>query len=320
MKLNEVVGNIHKKFGKESIAGTKVDAEFLNSGSLGLNIALGGGWAKGRVAEISGWESSGKTTVALHAIAEAQKEGKIAAIIDMENAMDLDYAAALGVDIDLNNKLILSQPDDGETGIGIMLELMKCDDVGIIVFDSVGALQPKTINQAEVGDAKMGVAARLMSQELPKVTAAAKRSNCVVIFINQKREKIGIVFGNPETTMGGNALKYAASQRVDIRRTGSIKEEGEEIANATTAKVIKNKVAPPFRKAEFDIRYGEGIDRVGEILKLGVDYSVVNKSGSWYSYGTTKLGQGAEAVRNLLVDNPELCDEIEGKILKILAD
>jgi len=289
------------------------DVEVIPSGSLGLDIALGvGGYPRGRVVEIYGPESSGKTTLTLHAIAEAQKNGGIAAFIDAEHAFDRFYAEKLGVDID---NLIISQPDNGEQALEITDNLIRSGAIDIVVIDSVAALTPKSEIEGEMGDSKMGLHARLMSQALRKLTGSISKTNCTVIFINQLREKIGVMFGNPETTTGGNALKFYASVRIDIRRSTQIKDpDGSVQGNKTRVKVVKNKVAPPFRLAEFDIMYGEGISKVGEIIDLGVEYEIVKKSGSWFSYGDTKLGQGRDAVKALLLDNPELFEELEVKI------
>ena len=289
------------------------DVPTIPSGSLGLDIALGvGGYPRGRVIEIYGPESSGKTTLAIHAMAEAQKAGGIVAFIDAEHAFDRFYAENLGVDID---NLIISQPDYGEQALEIADNLISSGAIDIIVIDSVAALTPKSEIEGEMGDSKMGLHARLMSQALRKLTATINKTNCTVIFINQLREKIGVMFGNPEVTTGGNALKFYASVRLDIRRRTQIKDGDRVIGNRTKVKVVKNKVAPPFQIAEFDIMYGEGISKVGEILDLGVEYEIIKKSGSWFSYGDTKLGQGRDAVKALISDNPELAEELEGKII-----
>ncbi len=289
------------------------DVEAISSGSLGLDIALGvGGYPRGRVVEIYGPESSGKTTLTLHAIAEAQKAGGIAAFIDAEHAFDRFYAEKLGIDID---NLIISQPDNGEQALEITDNLIRSGAIDIVVIDSVAALTPKSEIEGEMGDSKMGLHARLMSQALRKLTASISKTNCTVIFINQLREKIGVMFGNPETTTGGNALKFYASVRLDIRRSTQIKDSaGAVLGNKTRVKVVKNKVAPPFRMAEFDIMYGEGVSKVGEILDVAVEYEIIKKSGSWFSYDETKLGQGRDAVKSIIKDNPELLDELEGKI------
>jgi recombination protein RecA len=315
------MGKIEKDYGKGSIMmlGSKPVEEvpIIKSGSISLDYALGiGGYPRGRVVEIFGPESSGKTTLAIHAIAEAQKLGGIAAIIDAEHAFDRFYAEKLGVDVE---NLIISQPDHGEQALEIADNLIRSGAIDIIVIDSVAALTPKAEIEGEMGDSKMGLQARLMSQALRKLTANISKTQTCCIFINQLREKIGVMFGNPETTTGGNALKFYASIRLDIRKTSQIKDGGEDITgNRVKVKVVKNKLAPPFRKAEFDIIYGEGISKIGEIIDLGVDYDIIKKSGSWFSYGETKLGQGRDSVKNILLDNPELWAEIEAKIVEKL--
>jgi recombination protein RecA len=319
--LQLTMDKIEKGYGKGTIMrmGDKVveDVPSISSGSIALDVALGvGGYPRGRVTEIYGPESSGKTTLAIHAIAEAQKVGGIAAFIDAEHAFDRFYAEKLGVDI---QNLLISQPDNGEQALEIADHLIRSGAIDIIVIDSVAALTPKAEIEGEMGDSKMGLQARLMSQALRKLAANINKTNTCCIFINQLREKIGVMFGNPETTTGGNALKFYASVRVDIRRTTQIKD-GEEIkGNRTRVKIVKNKLAPPFRKAEFDIMYGEGISKAGEIIDLGVDFEVVKKSGSWFSYGDTKLGQGRDAVKQLIKDNPELFEELEKKIIEKLV-
>ena len=286
----------------------------ISTGSIGLNLALGvGGYPRGRIVEIYGPESSGKTTLAIHAIAEAQKNGGIAAIIDAEHAFDRFYAEKLGVNTD---EMIISQPDSGEQALEIADQLIRSSAVDIVVVDSVAALTPRAELEGDMGDNKVGLQARLMSQALRKLTATINKTNTTCIFINQLREKFGITFGNPETTTGGNALKFYASVRLDIRRIGAIKDGEEVIGNQTRVKIVKNKVAPPFRKAEFDIMFGEGISRTGEIIDLGVECGIIKKSGSWFSYGDTKLGQGRDAAKRLLKENPELADELEAKIME----
>ncbi|SIQ05932.1 recombinase RecA [Maribacter ulvicola] len=320
--LKLTLDKMDKTYGKGAVMkmGDSVvaDVEVIPSGSLGLDIALGvGGYPRGRVIEIYGPESSGKTTLTLHAIAEAQKNGGIAAFIDAEHAFDRFYAQKLGVDID---NLIISQPDNGEQALEIADNLIRSGAIDIVVVDSVAALTPKSEIEGEMGDSKMGLHARLMSQALRKLTGSISKTNCTVIFINQLREKIGVMFGNPETTTGGNALKFYASVRLDIRRSTQIKDtDGNVKGNKTRVKVVKNKVAPPFRTTEFDIMYGEGISKVGEVIDLGVEYEIVKKSGSWFSYGDTKLGQGRDAVKNLLLDNPELFEELDIKIREAIA-
>jgi recombination protein RecA len=319
--LQLTLDKLDKTYGKGSVMklGDEVvqDVEAISSGSLGLDIALGvGGYPRGRVVEIYGPESSGKTTLTLHAIAECQKAGGIAAFIDAEHAFDRFYAEKLGVDI---SELIISQPDHGEQALEIADNLIRSGAVDIVVIDSVAALTPKSEIEGEMGDSKMGLHARLMSQALRKLTASISKTNCTVFFINQLREKIGVMFGNPETTTGGNALKFYASVRLDIRRSTQIKSpDAEVLGNKTRVKVVKNKVAPPFKTTEFDIMYGEGISKIGEIIDLGVNYQIVKKSGSWFSYGDTKLGQGRDAVKTLLQDNPELMEELEDKIKNAL--
>ena len=292
--------------------------EVIPTGSIGLNVALGvGGYPRGRIIEIYGPESSGKTTLAIHAIAEAQKAGGIAAFIDAEHAFDRFYAAKLGVDVD---NLLISQPDNGEQALEIAEQLIRSSAIDIIVIDSVAALTPKAEIEGDMGDNKVGLQARLMSQALRKLTSAISKTNTTCIFINQLREKIGVMFGNPETTTGGNALKFYASVRLDIRRATQLKDGEEVIGNQTRVKVVKNKVGPPFRKAEFDIMFGEGISRAGEIIDLGAELGIIKKSGSWYSYNDTKLGQGRDASKQVIQDNPELAEELEGLIFAALKD
>ena len=319
--LQLTLDKLDKTYGKGAVMkmGDSVaqDVEVISSGSLGLDLALGvGGYPRGRVIEIYGPESSGKTTLTLHAMAEAQKAGGIAAFIDAEHAFDRFYAQKLGVYID---NLIISQPDNGEQALEIADNLIRSGAIDIVVIDSVAALTPKSEIEGEMGDSKMGLHARLMSQALRKLTGSISKTNCTVIFINQLREKIGVMFGNPETTTGGNALKFYASVRLDIRRSTQIKDtDGDVQGNKTRVKVVKNKVAPPFKTAEFDIMYGQGVSKVGEVIDLGVDFEIIKKSGSWFSYGETKLGQGRDAVKTLLLDNPDLMDELEGKIKEAL--
>ncbi|MBR4306596.1 MAG: recombinase RecA [Bacteroidaceae bacterium] len=318
--LQAAMAKIEKDFGKGSImklGEEKIDnIEVIPSGSIALDYALGvGGYPKGRIVEIYGPESSGKTTLAIHAIAEAQKQGGIAAFIDAEHAFDRFYAANLGVNVD---ELLISQPDNGEQALDIADQLIRSAAVDIIVIDSVAALTPKAELEGDMGDNKVGLQARLMSQALRKLTATISKTNTTCIFINQLREKIGVMFGNPETTTGGNALKFYASVRLDIRKSSSIKDGDEIIGNEVKVKVVKNKVAPPFRRAEFEIMYGEGICRVGEVVDLGVDFGILEKSGSWYSYNGSKLGQGKEATKRVVRDNPELCDEITSKIYEAM--
>jgi recombination protein RecA len=315
--LKLTLDKLDKTYGKGTVMkmgdAAVENMEVIPTGSLGMDVALGvGGYPRGRVVEIYGPESSGKTTLTLHAIAEAQKNGGIAAFIDAEHAFDRYYAENLGVDIE---NLIISQPDNGEQALEITDNLIRSGAIDIIVIDSVAALTPKSEIEGEMGDSKMGLHARLMSQALRKLTGSISKTKCTVIFINQLREKIGVMFGNPETTTGGNALKFYASVRVDIRRSTQIKNtNGDVLGNKTRVKIVKNKVAPPFKMVEFDIVYGKGISKVGEIIDLGVDFEIIKKSGSWFSYDETKLGQGREAVKTLLLDNPELMDELEQKI------
>ncbi|PRD51250.1 recombinase RecA [Sphingobacterium gobiense] len=314
--LQLTLDKLEKSYGKGTIMKLGDSAveriEAISTGSLGLDIALGiGGVPKGRIVEIYGPESSGKTTLATHIVAEAQKKGGIAAIIDAEHAFDKYYAQKLGVDVE---NLLISQPDNGEQALEIADNLIRSGAIDVIVIDSVAALVPKGEIEGEMGDSKMGLQARLMSQALRKLTGTISKTNCCCIFINQLREKIGVMFGNPETTTGGNALKFYASVRLDIRRTSQIKDNDEVAGNRVKVKIVKNKVAPPFRLAEFDIMFGEGISKVGEIIDLGVEYGIIKKSGSWFSYGDTKLGQGRDAVKSLLLDNPDLSDELESKI------
>ena len=318
--LQLTLDKLDKTYGKGTVMkmGDKAveEVETISSGSLGLDLALGvNGYPKGRVIEIYGPESSGKTTLTLHAIAEAQKAGGIAAFIDAEHAFDRNYAEKLGVDIE---NLIISQPDNGEQALEIAENLIRSGAIDIVVIDSVAALTPKSEIEGEMGDSKMGLHARLMSQALRKLTGTISKTNCTVFFINQLREKIGVMFGNPETTTGGNALKFYASIRLDIRRSSQIKDGDNVIGNRTKVKVVKNKVAPPFKTAEFDIMYGEGISKTGEILDLAVEFEIIKKAGSWFSYGDTKLGQGRDAVKILIKDNPELADELEQKIKDLI--
>jgi recombination protein RecA len=318
--LEVTLGKIEKDFGKGTIMKLGDHAieniQVISTGSIGLDAALGiGGFPRGRVIEIYGPEASGKTTLAIHAIAEAQKNGGIAAIIDAEHTFDRNYAEKLGVDVE---NLLISQPDNGEQALEITDNLIRSGALDIVVIDSVAALTPKAEIEGEMGDQKMGLQARLMSQALRKLTANISKTNTSCVFINQLREKIGVMFGNPETTTGGNALKFYASVRVDIRRTSQLKEGEEIIGSRTRAKIVKNKLAPPFKKADFDILYGEGISQLGEIVDLGVDFDIIKKSGSWFSYGDTKLGQGRDAVKQIIKDNPELYDELKVKIFEAL--
>lgn len=314
--LQLTIDKLEKAYGKGIVMKMDDDRvepmEAISTGSLGLDIALGvGGFPTGRIIEVYGPESSGKTTLAMHCIAEAQKKGGLAAFIDAEHAFDKYYAEKLGID---TSSLLISQPDDGEQALEIADNLIRSGAIDVIVIDSVAALVPKAEIEGEMGDSKMGLQARLMSQALRKLTGTINKTKCICIFINQLREKIGVMFGNPETTTGGNALKFYASIRIDIRRIGQIKDGVEIVGNRTKVKVVKNKVAPPFRVVEFDILYGEGISRMGEVIDLGVDYEIIKKSGSWFSYNETKLGQGRDAVKQVLKDNPELYEEIETRI------
>jgi len=320
--LQATIDKIEKDYGKGTIMKLgdqpQWDVQVIPSGSIALDHALGiGGYPRGRIIEIYGPESSGKTTLAIHAIAQAQKQGGIAAMIDAEHAFDRTYAKALGVNLET---LLISQPDNGEQALEIADNLIRSGAIDIVVIDSVAALTPKAEIEGEMGDNKVGLQARLMSQALRKLTANIAKTNTCCIFINQLREKIGIMFGNPETTTGGNALKFYASVRIDVRRTTQIKDGEEALGNRTRVKVVKNKMAPPFKKAEFDIVFGEGISRVGEIIDLGVEFDIIKKSGSWFSYNGEKLAQGREAVKQLLTDNPELCDEIEAGIREALSN
>jgi recombination protein RecA len=319
--LQLTMDKLDKTFGKGTVMklgdNPSVEVETIPTGSLTLDLALGvGGLPKGRVVEIYGPESSGKTTLAIHAIAEVQKQGGIAAIVDAEHAFDQFYAQKLGVDID---NLLISQPDNGEQALEIADNLIRSGAIDLLVVDSVAALTPKAEIEGEMGDSQMGLQARLMSKALRKLTGSINKANCCCIFINQLRDKIGVMFGNPETTTGGNALKFYSSVRIDIRRSSQIKDGDEVIGNRVKVKIVKNKVAPPFRKAEFDIMYGEGISKSGEILDLGVDLGIIGKSGSWFSYGETRLGQGRDAVKGIIRDNPELMEELEVKIKEALT-
>jgi recombination protein RecA len=320
--LMAAMQKIEKDFGKGSImklGEEKIEnVEVIPTGSIGLNAALGvGGYPKGRIIEIYGPESSGKTTLAIHAIAEAQKAGGIAAFIDAEHAFDRFYAQKLGVDVD---NLYISQPDNGEQALEIADQLIRSSAIDILVVDSVAALTPKKEIEGDMGDSAVGLHARLMSQALRKLTGTISKTNTTCIFINQLREKIGVMFGNPETTTGGNALKFYASVRLDIRKSSPIKDGDNVIGNLVRVKVVKNKVAPPFRKAEFEILFGEGISKIGEIIDLAVEYDIIKKSGSWFSYGDSKLAQGRDATKQLLKDNPELCEELEEKIMQAIKD
>lgn len=319
--LQLTLDKLEKSYGKGTIMklGDSViePTEVISTGSLGLDIALGvGGFPKGRVIEIYGPESSGKTTLAIHAIAESQRNGGIAAFIDAEHAFDRFYARKLGVDVE---NLLISQPDNGEQALEIADNLIRSGAIDILVIDSVAALVPKAEIEGEMGDSKMGLHARLMSQALRKLTGTISKTGCCCIFINQLRDKIGVMFGNPETTTGGNALKFYASVRLDVRRISQIKDTDEVSGNRVKVKIVKNKVAPPFRIAEFDILFGEGISKAGEIIDLGVEHNIIKKAGSWFSYGETRLGQGRDAVKQLIVDNPELMEELEGRIKEVVT-
>ena len=314
--LNQAIEKIEKEYGKGSIMrlgeSSIEPVDTISSGSIGLDYALGiGGYPRGRVIEIYGPESAGKTTLSMHAISETQKSGGIAAFIDAEHAFDLNYAKKLGIDVE---NLIISQPDNGEQALEITDSLIRSGSIDIIVIDSVAALTPRSEIEGEMGDSKMGLQARLMSQALRKLTATISKTNCLCVFINQLRDKIGTVYGNPETTTGGNALKFYSSVRVDIRKISQIKIDENTIGNRVRAKIVKNKMAPPFRQAEFDIIFGEGINKIGEIIDMGSELNIIQKSGAWYSYDNNKLGQGREQVKKILLDNPDLSDEIELKI------
>lgn len=320
--LDAVISKIEKDFGKGAVmrmsSDNIQDVAVIPSGSLTLDLALGvGGYPRGRVVEIFGPEASGKTTLALHAIAEAQKQGGIAAFIDAEHAFDSSYAQSLGIDVD---NLLIAQPDNGEQALEITDDLIRSSAIDIVVIDSVAALTPKAEIEGEMGDSRMGLQARLMSQALRKLTGSISKTQTVCVFINQLRDKIGVVYGNPETTTGGNALKFYSSVRLDIRRSTAIKDGDKQLGSRTRVRVVKNKVAPPFRRAEFDIIFGEGISKVGEIIDIGVDTDVVDKRGSWYSYGETRLGQGRDAVRDALIENPELMEEIEAKVREAMKN
>lgn len=319
--IKSVLKNIETRFGKEAIAGKQTGVKFLSTGSIGLDDALGGGWAKGRVVEIHGWESSGKSTLALHAAAECQKEGKIVAYIDAEHALDAKYANNLGVNTSEKCGLwYLSQPNNGEEALEIGREFAACKDVGLVIFDSNTSMIPKAIIAGEAGDSKMGLQARMFSSMLPTFIAPIKKSDCVVLVIGQLREKIGVMFGNPETTTGGNALKFYTSQRVRVSKSsgGNVKDGDQVIANGTKCKVIKNKVAPPLKTCEFAIEFGVGIDKVSELIDYAVEFDVIKRSGAWYSYGETRLGQGQVKTKALMLDNPELVDEVREKVFNKL--
>lgn len=320
--IKKAFANLEKRYGKGVVSSfsedSKVDIERISCGSIGLNVITGGGYPKGRIIEIYGPESSGKTTLCLHAMVECQKTGRAVAMIDAEQSFDPTYASDLGLVIEDGDKFIFSQPDNGEQAFEIVEELIKTGEVGMIIVDSVAALVPKAEIEGDFGESKMGLQARLMSQAMRKLVGLIKKSDCIVIFTNQLRENIGVMFGNPETTTGGNALKFYASIRLDIRKYGLLKDGEEVFGVQTRVKCIKNKVAPPFKKAEFDIVFGKGISKSGEVLTWAVDLEFIKKSGSWYSYGTTRLGQGAEGVRQVLEENPDLLKELETKILDLL--
>ena len=317
MDISQVLSNIEKRFGKEAVSGNQIDAHFISSGCIGLDAALGGGICTGRIVEYMGWESSGKSSMALHLAAEVQKTGKKVAYVDVENALDLFYAESLGVDCKIgqpNSNFFLSQPDCGEDALEIVREFSKASDIGLIVIDSVAALVPKAVIQGEAGDAKIGLLARMMSAMIPTLISTARKNDCIVLFISQYREKIGVMFGSPVTTTGGNALKFYASQRVEFGKAGQEKEGDEIVATKIRAKVMKNKVAPPFKQALFNIIFGVGVDKIGEVIDIAVEQETISKKGSWYSYGDTKLGQGSNAAKLILQDNPELFEEIDRKV------
>lgn len=321
-KISDIVANVKKRFGEEALAGQTTNVEFLNTGSISLDQALGGGWAKGRLVEIYGENSVGKSSIALHAAAECQKEGKVVVYIDMEHSLDPFYANNLGVDTSIEGgKWYLSQPDDGETALEIAREFAKSDEVGLIVVDSVSALLPRAVIAGEAGDQKVGLLARLLSQMIPTLISPARQSGAVIMFINQIREKIGVFYGDTTTTSGGHALKFYTSQRVQISRSGQNKDGDKVIANGARCKVVKNKVAPPFKQAKFYIEFGKGIDKMGELIDIAVECGIITKKGAgWMSYGDVKLGQGTEAVKVLLEDNLELYDEIKTKVYEALKN
>lgn len=319
--IQSILDNIDKKFGEGTISRKLIDAPKTSSGCLSLDLALGGGYPNGRIIEIMGWESSGKSTLALHLAAEVQKLGKRVGYIDTEHALDLFYASQLGVNVDIESqdpKFVMSQPDNGEQAMEVARAFVNSGEFGLVVIDSVSGLVPKALLQGDVGDVKMATIARLMSQWVPALTSPANKSGCIVLFISQYREKIGVMFGSPVTTTGGNALKFYASQRLEVSRVGQNKDGDEVLSNKSRVKVIKNKVSPPFKKAEFDIEFGTGINKIGDILDLAAELDIVKKAGSWYSYEETKLGQGRQSVIDLLKDNPEIVEEIELKVRKEL--